>query len=230
MVDALLAPSPSSNCTDDVDRLLFSLGKRSSKVPALSSDNDAAAICSPDLLLPAAVKSRLTVGEPRPTTSENKVLTSQKDNILTYIAGYICRKVKSKVCSVCVEALIGTPDQKNDEHLLLMNKNYSEAKCGLVVPSSQFLAVVKSMEARYCEVVSNAVLSSRVRMQIVTQLRDLPSMHYLIHRDVCKCNLVCPIVNLFVTMRLHHTLMMNSRYFPTCKTGRNRKCIKFSHV
>ena len=90
--------------------------------------------------------------------------------------------------------------------------------------------MVKSMEARYCEVVSNAVLSSRVRMQIVTQLRDLPSMHYLIHRDVCKCNLVCPIVNLFVTMRLHHTLMMNSRYFPTCKTGRNRKCLKFSHV
>ena len=99
---------------------------------------------------PAAVKSRLTVGELCPTASGDKVQTLQQDNILTYIAGYICRKVKSKVCSTCVEALLGTTDPNNDEHLLLMNKNYSEQRqCGLVAPNCQFLEVVQSKEARY---------------------------------------------------------------------------------
>ena len=225
MVDALLVHSNSSNCQEDVDKFLFSLGKMTGGTadpPPTTTDDD---VVSSHLELPATVRSVLS------RVNRDDTITSQESNILAYISGYIVRKIKPSTCCDCVGKLVGPLSTDNSDHSLLLNKTYPEAKVGLVVPSAVFLDVVKELEAEYCETVESVCHLDKVRLRIVTKLSKLPCLVALsCPNSDKKCNVQNLVVNLFVTMRLHHTLKLNSKGFGKNNTRRNKKTMKFSHV
>ena len=76
MVDALLVHSKSSNCQEDVDKFLFSLGKMTGGTadpPPTTTDDD---VVSSHLELPATVRSVLS------RVNRDDTITSQESNIL----------------------------------------------------------------------------------------------------------------------------------------------------
>ena len=222
MVDALLVHSNSSNCQEDVDKFLFSLGKMTGGTGDPPTTDD---VVSSHLELPATVRSALS------RVNRDDTIASQETNILAYIAGYIVRKIKPSTCCDCVGKLVGSLSTDTSDHSFLLNKTYPEAKVGLVVPSAVFLDVVKEMEAEYCETVQSVCYLDKVRLRIVTKLSKLPCLLTLSCSNSEKnCNVQNLVVNLFVTMRLHHTLKLNSKGFVKNNTRRNRKTMKFSHV
>ena len=222
MVDALLVHSNSSNCQEDVDKFLFSLGKMTGGTADPPTTDD---VVSSNLELPATVRSALS------RVNGDDTIASQETNILAYIAGYIVRKIKPSTCCDCVGKLVGSLSTDTSDHSFLLNKTYPEAKVGLVVPSAVFLDVVKEMEAEYCETVQSVCYLDKVRLRIVTKLSKLPCLLTLSCSNSDKnCNVQNLVVNLFVTMRLHHTLKLNSKGFVKNNTRRNRKTMKFSHV
>lgn len=222
MVDALLVHSNSSNCQEDVDKFLFSLGKMTGGTADPPTTDD---VVSSHLELPATVRSALS------RVNGDDTIASQETNILAYIAGYIVRKIKPSTCCDCVGKLVGSLSTDTSDHSFLLNKTYPEAKVGLVVPSAVFLDVVKEMEAEYCETVQSVCYLDKVRLRIVTKLSKLPCLLTLSCSNSDKnCNVQNLVVNLFVTMRLHHTLKLNSKGFVKNNTRRNRKTMKFSHV
>ena len=95
MVDALLVHSNSSNCQEDVDKFLFSLGNMTGGTadpPPTTTDDGV----SSHLELPATVRSVLS------RVNRDDTIASQETNILAYIAGYISSAKVSQVHAVTV--------------------------------------------------------------------------------------------------------------------------------
>ena len=116
MVDAVMVPTVGGNCQEDVDTFLLTLknfgvsaGHGARPFPA--DPVDPSVSTSVQSLL--AVMSLPTLDLP---------VSMEESNILMYIAGYICRKVKSKVCAGCGVAMQTTIDPGNRVHTFLSNK------------------------------------------------------------------------------------------------------------
>ena len=116
MVDYVMLPLPEgSNCKEDVDSFLLNL-KSIGALPA-----NAASLPTPTLpsSLPPVVQSLLSVFN----LPQGSSLSLQEPQIIAYIAGYICRKVRSKVCEDCRDKLRGSGiDPNNPAHLLLKKR------------------------------------------------------------------------------------------------------------
>jgi hypothetical protein len=236
LVDAVMVPSKSSNCQEDVDSFLFTL-TRANDNGNQSEGAAAQVVDSPNQTelfeIPDSVKALLTVSVQ--SSDRNKADTAglQESNILAYIAGYICRKIRPTMCDSCKQRMIGELDQTNRDHTFLLHKHYVQATEGLIVPSVQLLHVLKSFEKKFVfvEVISHAVHADKVRAKLVLQLNRLKDAEFLKCVGGVKCQTEKFATGLFVTMRLHHALKLNNREFiATNKLRRNRKTMKFSHV
>ena len=76
------------------------------------------------------------------------------------------------------------------------------------------IGVVKELEAEYCKTVESECHLDKVRLRIVTKLSKLPCLVRLsCSNSDKKCIVQNLVVNLCVTMRLHHTLKLNSKAF-----------------
>ncbi len=99
------------------------------------------------------------------------------------------------------------------------------------MPSVAFLDVIKSLAKRYEEIVAYSVSSEKIRFKIAVQLGKLKEVEYLLCNQIVQYHAKTSVIDLFVTMRLHHSLKLNNRKFvSTNKVKRNRKTMKFSHV
>lgn len=218
---------------------LFSLGKvgqTASTTTSIYSVHVAAVTRADDveewtsvLELPQSVKELMAV---MTLPKQDCDATLQESNILAYIAGYVCKKVKSKTCKECFDAITDKVDEENQEHTLLSNKRYSYAKNGLHAPSKHFLEVIKRLEEKFREVVTSAVHQDKVRVKITHALSKLPCVE-----SICccgtgpqKCCVDKIVVNLFTTMRLHFALKLSVRDLSGTSKRRNRKTLKFSHM
>ena len=133
MVDVVMTPSTNTTCTEDVNEFLLSL---QSIKPRQDPEQSLVAQSAYDTLvqqLPAEVRSILSVSTV--LTEVNESLSTQEVNVLAYIAGYIVRKLRKKVCPPCVNKLISKLSSENPDHDLLRQKKYQDAKDGLITPS-----------------------------------------------------------------------------------------------
>ena len=124
MVDRVLLSSDSKNCKEDVDKFLFNL-KSFSKMQSLHSTDASTTETNTDNTNTEALKSLMT------SFRADSVMSLEEENVLTYIAGYICRKLKSKICEQCYKDLTSTLDVGNLSHTFISKKQYEDTPCNL---------------------------------------------------------------------------------------------------
>lgn len=178
--------------------------------------------------IPAAIQSLMSTCAMSP--SEGNQLSLQEVNVITYIAGYIARKIKDKVCNSCIEKIC-LDTSLNDVHGcnydFVKAKNYCDAKHGLIVPSSVLSDVLQQLEMKYCSIIDDAIYVEKVKASLVSTLLKV---------DACKklacdsCDLVSMVVHLMVNIYLHHTIRQTNIKLRDQKQRKNRKILKFSHV
>ena len=89
------------------------------------------------------------------------------------------------------------------------------------------LEVVEQLEQEYRKVLESVTHMLRVRKRIVTTLdKNVPGDSMA--RTQCDCKEL--VLNLFVTVRLHHSLKENNMRLTSGKGHRNRKVLKFNHA
>ena len=100
----------------------------------------------------------------------DEMLSLQEDNVLAYIAGYIVRRLRHKLCTECQEKVVSTTDTKNQNHDFLVKKSYAGAKHGLTVPSDKTLDTVKQRELELRKAVVRAVVADHVKQTLASEL------------------------------------------------------------
>ena len=160
MVDSVLLTNPKQNCKDDVDNLLFTF-RASSNVcetvftqPAAENEDLQTALSNLCIVLP---ESGLSLVE---------------GNIVTYISGFICKRIQTKLCKPCQENIIGTIQPDNKQHSFLSAKNYVNATHGLTVPSDDIVQLCSNIEKQYGKITYDIFHLDRVRSRIVTAIRN----------------------------------------------------------
>lgn len=234
MVDSLLVQSSESNCLQDGGYFLLTLNSMSAldreytyptfdqapgagdSMPHPTTDQVPADGDS----VPDPVLIALAFNLP----SED--VSMQEKNILTYIAGYIARKMKGRVCDSCVESLVGELEGTQKE-IFLTTKKYSDLRGdGLVVPSAQLVSVVEQLEIVFKK-------SEHFLHMNMVRARFLQRMEKDSTCLVCpeaKCKLAQNVLNLFLNIRLHFTLKENNRNFAAASGRQNRKMLKLQHL
>ena len=203
--------SDSSNCADDLDRFLFTVGRDTTASPAVFQ------------LPPTQVIDPLATCM---VLLQDSSFSLQESNVLVYIAGYVVRKLKGKVCVPCREKLEGPIDPADHHHQLLAAKCYSGCTIGLAAPSCLLSGCVDRLEVRYREVIDDCIHGDNVKATLVTSLVEAVDLT-LIQCDTCHVESM--VVHLMVNIRLHHTLREINRTLRDYKNRKNRKTLKVCH-
>ena len=132
---------------------------------------------SPEPLLPAGVPQHIvSLMSVFTMPTQEPDLSLQESNTLTYIAGYILKKVQAKLslCSDCDKRLTATQDETdNSNYDFLKEKNYVGAKVGLKVPSTILVDFVKEMETEYVKLIDGCIYKERVKGTLIASLLKL---------------------------------------------------------
>lgn len=229
-----------SNCEDDVDHFLLTL----SRAPA--DDVFVAPIQHPTSYsrmvtdLPADVVSILAVCSfpalldqmPEPQgDDDSSTFSTEETNTIAYIAGYILRKLKKKICPQCFSDC--AIEKNEDSHLLdgehldfLKQKQFESVTDGLVFPTSAFVKVLCDMEAEYRLIIDAAMYADNVKATLVASLSKVQSLA-TIHCHTCHVDVLT--AHLMVNVRLHHSIKVANTDLFSMSKRQNRKVLKFSH-
>ena len=137
-------------------------------------------------------------------TYDEDVLSLMEQNVLAYIAGYIVKKLKDKICVECKNKICGEIDPDNECHQFLSQKNYSEARHGLMAPSGELLENVQSLEDVFREIVETTAPKLNVKKTLVCTLQKRVSELQQFNCE--KCHLHLLILHLFNNIRFHFYL------------------------
>ena len=219
MVEKVMIPSPKANCENDVDSFLFTLKSSGKQLSTFEAPTEVSSE------IPESIRSLMAVFTPE------QVLSLEEDNIITYIAGYIARKVSPKVCSQCEQMLCGKLNSANESHMLLKSKDYGDTKKGgLVVPSDSLVSICSKAENAYRENCEQILYQNNVRSRLISTITKTMTGDLLIACPEGSCSTLTIIVSLFVNVRLHHTLRDNNCEFTASTGKKNRKLLKLKHV
>ncbi len=150
--------------------------------------------------IPAAVVNLMSVFNA--ATSETDELSIQEKNVITYIGGYICKKLKPIVCPGCQSAISSHLDEDDPNHSFLVAKNYASAKTGLLAPSSMLGELLQDMEVEYNRVIDSYISKPGVKTCLIKSLFNLAGLDV----QCGVCHLKESVTHLFVNIRLHHTI------------------------
>ena len=117
--------------------------------------------------------------------------------MLTYIAGYIVRKVEGKVCSVCLDKIIAELNQSNSNLDFLKTKSYGF----LSTPSRLLLGIVQLLKLEYRKATASITYKVGPKVMLVERLGRVRSMQM---RECKTCHLDILVLHLVVNIRLHH--------------------------
>ena len=109
--------------------------------------------------LPFSVKSILAVCTLPQSREEG--LSNQECNTLTYISGYIIKKIRHKICPSCSDKIVGILDSSNPNHHFIAEKSYTNLTC----PSSMFLGVMQKLELQYRLIINSVAFEESVKTQ-----------------------------------------------------------------
>jgi hypothetical protein len=221
-VDAIMLPSQLSNCQEDVDQFLLTLGNLDEAAqPPAQPPNPSA---EEDLPQEALELLSFSVSSGIPS----KALAISDVNIVAYISGYIVRKRRNRFCASCQEKLTSRIDASKPSHLFLSLKAHADAKEGLVAPSPELHQLVQDLECTYRSVFLNILHMNCVRARLIRRLMQVAKTG-TVECSGNECEPKQLIVGLFVNIRLHHSLKEATESLNRNKVRKNRKQMKFSH-
>ena len=171
--------------------------------------------------LPVSIQSLATC-----QPSEGEQLSLKEMNVLTYIRGYIVKKIADKVYTSCKSKIRSFISDSDPNHDFLAAKNYADAKVGLQVPSPILVDALKKMEVSYIKQIDDVMHRPRVKATLIASL--VTCVDESLSCNVCK--LANVIVHLMVNIRLHHSTRQANIKLRDKKDRKNRNVIKFSHL
>ena len=217
MVDSVMVPSNQANCEEDVDQFICTLdqfkGKTSEQNPTPT----------PSVLddLPFSVKSILSVCTMPSDLTHG--LTFQEVNVLTYIGAYIVRKLSGRICSPCKDKIIGQVDEDNPNHDFVAMKSYGY----LTAPSNVLLGIMELLEDKYRTIIDTTIHQQHVKAQLTRELGKINRVHDL-NCDTCHLHLLT--IQIFINIRLNHSIREINHGLRDNKDRKNRKTLKFAHL
>ncbi|GFO35632.1 hypothetical protein PoB_006213700 [Plakobranchus ocellatus] len=192
MVDAILLTGEGKNCQEDLDAFLFSFEHIASQGA------------------PKAVQSRVRQELPRnlqpllQRTIEQTVLSASEDSIMTYVSGYVARKLQSIVCGECKSVLVEEHDITQPSHTFLIAKQYSGClHKGLLAPSAKLKKVLEVAENVFRANAASFLVSTSLRYKLVRRMFVTATGCDLVCPEG-KCELTLMALNLFTNVRLYH--------------------------
>ena len=104
------------------------------------------------------------------TQSSRPGISLEEENVLTYIAGYVAKKLSSKVCQECTSQLKGKIEGTENE-VFISNKRYEGTKGeGLIFPSKELVQIVERLELAYKQNVEQMLHMEKLGSRILTLL------------------------------------------------------------
>ena len=170
--------------------------------------------------LPVSIQSLATC-----QPSEGEQLSLKEMNVLTYIGGYIVKKIADKMYTSCKTKIRSVISDSDPNHDFLAAKNYADAKVGLQVPNPILVDALKKMEV-YIKQIDDVMHRPRVKATLIASL--VTCVDESLSCNVCK--LANVIVHLMVNIRLHHSIRQANIKLRDKKDRKNRNIIKFSHL
>ena len=222
LVDQISVHSKNSNCEDDAGKFLIHL--KHLKPSAEHQEGAVLGVDGDDHTDELSVLSLISTPLP---PSKDIYLQRAEDTVLTYIAGYIVKKIKLKLCASCKSAVTGCVTGSLDQ-LLLINKQLPHCKDGLEVPSTQMAEAVHCLENAYISHVQKILYQDKVKEKLSVLLRTEICSRFPCPLTSCQTEGL--IVEKFVNIRLHFTLKECSASFSSKGQKRNRKLMKVNHL
>ncbi len=229
MVESILCTGQGTNCAEDLDNFLLSLDSLPVSGEGAFQDEPLPAYESLIATLPENVRSIMSVCSfTQDVSAASDELTFSESNILAYIAGYVVRKVRGKMCPDCASSLVCSEEEDDNDALSFIKcKNYSDAKEGLIRPSKSLLDVVESVEQTYRDIIENVMYSENVKCTLLSTITKKVNFEQFL----CSvCNLHMLLVHIIVNIRLHHTMKLVNKSLLHHKGKVNRKGMKFAHL
>ncbi|KAK7465210.1 hypothetical protein BaRGS_00037614, partial [Batillaria attramentaria] len=171
----------------------------------------------------------LTLALPCPlqTTAKDPLLEKAEKNALTYVTGYLVKKISDKVCEQCKASLTGSLTGSESE-ILLTNKQYEGLEQGLSIPSELVRKSVEALETVYSQNIERVLPTPKVKAQLLGLLQNE------IGSDLAcpagTCDMKENVIRLFINVRLNHSLKVINLSFSNKSLKRNKKLMKLSHV
>ena len=137
---------------------------------------------------------------------------------MSYISGWVAKKLKSKVCEKCKNKLVSLEKSSSNDLKLLQNKQF---KClqpgqGLTIPSNNLRSLLYKSETIFQSVVEIQYRKHNVANQLFKIIKfKTKKLHAKL--DCHKCQLIDSIIHLFVKCRLHFFLKQKIRLFSSYK-------------
>lgn len=227
MIDQIFIHSPNSNCEEDSDNFLLHLCNLKP-----NQHNTAATYITHEppetvdqIPLDEEVQSLLHI---LPSDSLcNLGVHKAREGVLTYIAGFIARRLTS--CSLCLQCqgLVKGQLTGAEHEMFICLKQLPGCSAGLVVPTKELVELVKQLEGAFCLNFVHVVRMEKVMARLVVALGRVVNT-----RLVCvqgKCSLINSIIMLFCKIRVHFALKLCTLSFVQ-KGRKNKKIIKLTHV
>ncbi|GFO09150.1 transposable element p transposase [Plakobranchus ocellatus] len=167
VIDQLFVTSDRKNCEDDVDHFLINLATMRKHTDTSSHDSrddpNACEIISP--------------------TELPQDIGLQTENVVTYIGGFIVKKLKNKLCPDCVNALTGNIHTESPSHALLQSKQYSkDCTVGLHAPSDLLVSICMTIEKHYLLLCGHILHNTNIRQHLCSRLLSKITMRNYKHQ------------------------------------------------
>jgi len=121
------------------------------------------------------------------------------------------------VCSKYAAGLVGLLNKVNSSHVFIAAKHYPDLPTGgLVVPSSDLMEGCTLIEAEFCNNIEKILHMIKVSSILVTLM--LSKIQGKLESDSCKT--LQFVVQLYINIRLHNVVCVNSGEFNSWK-GKN---------
>ena len=216
-VNSVLCPSVNGNCEPDTDGLLAAFTSVAART---------------DCPVPATV-AHVSV-EPPPALAVEPSADDVTDNVLTYIAGYLCAKGSAThSCAMCKAALqTNRSVAMHDREALTALKSFTGERLldvgSLVLPTDTFFSVVKATYEAVQHSPESLMCRPRLAERLVSGMLS-NSVSLQLKGAMCDSNALEAMVATFVRLLIHRRCSaMTSASVQRGTNKQNRKYVKVS--
>ena len=230
MVDSFFLHSHGSNCEEDHDRSLLALGTMTAASQGIDAEETEAAGAASEAeghLEPKVLNHLCTVTTLALSPTDDCLHV--QENVICYIAGFIARKMRGKVCQGCSDTLTGSERGLTSEMLIKHKQFQSSQGEGLVFPSDELASVIKLAENTYRKNIEQFLHTDKIKTRLTDLLEKNVRQHTTLECLTRTCQMLRNVIRLFTNIRLYFTLKDCSRSFSGLQR-RNRKLMKVTHV
>ena len=162
MVDQIFIHSEGSNCAEDAGKFLLNLKALQTAGKQLIPPPYQEATCQPGPSHDTSLHSDATFLSPMNDLAEK--------NVLTYISGFIARKMLPNLCGSCTEKMTGLYTGSNNEIFLLRKEYHDTEEGGLTVPGADLVHAVETLETVYKKNIGGVLHANTVKSRLTSLL------------------------------------------------------------